>query len=592
VGGPGAPVSRNQASLRRGYVPPFDRPELVDALAQGPWCWPRGLTTARLERCLDGALPERLRAGPPPLAPGVVLLVSAIDRRQGSIWRFGPGAGGGHAATLSQESLRAVQLAARVVARALPLRWRREPRPEDLGRAAIRVDRAAFTNQVMPRESALVGDSCGLAAFLALSSLALGVPVPAHVATSAALAPDGSGGLQRVKYAGTKLRALEALAPRVTKLLVASEQGLDFRPTRIEVVRVKTARQALDHVFEPGAAARRFTSVHDPGEVIEHLLDLTTASGVAFRDWRAVAEAARVALAAWEGALSEEQVARLHLVGMIASRHAYGSWEAPIQAGWLELLPPHRRAVAISHLVQNTTDCGQPSVAVASALAAPYLAGDGPMDLRIRGAWARLIALRGQEDRALELQAENAERFIEMGLVAEATYPLAEWLRLSGATARGEAFEAASRVAGRVERLGGMGYGGQPYVDLARGRAARALGGDDQARALLLPLALREVDPVPTSVQASALRILLPLRPALAPRLSELVKVLPSNARFQALAAIDRALREGGDDRVQRQGEAMETLRAHAAWHLRHLAHEAPTDPRAFAARVARLYPY
>src|SRR5690606_14886523 len=96
----------------------------------------------------------------------------------------------------------------------------------------------------------LSGDSFGLSFALSAASLLSDVPVPADVAASAVLRPDGT--LGPVEGLGAKLEVLCSNALGVRRLLVAGEQEGDARWAargRLEIVGCGNLAEALRHVF-------------------------------------------------------------------------------------------------------------------------------------------------------------------------------------------------------------------------------------------------------------------------------------------------------------------------------------------------------
>jgi hypothetical protein len=97
------------------------------------------------------------------------------------------------------------------------------------------------------------------------------------------------------------------------------------------------------------------------------------------------------------------------------------------------------------------------------------------------GALARLWAVTGRPQLALQLQQEAARGFFERQAIDSASYPLSEWYRLAGALGNRDAFAQAEEMRDRVEGRGGLGFDGNAYVTLSRARACVALGNADGA---------------------------------------------------------------------------------------------------------------
>lgn len=106
--------------------------------------------------------------------------------------------------------------------------------------------RGGFDAPGVARWDRIEGASLGVTACLAWLSRACGVPVPAHLAASAAVQSDGS--LAPVAHLREKLAALAVSAPAVTAVIVATSQpDAPDPPHGVTLMRCRTLADALTH---------------------------------------------------------------------------------------------------------------------------------------------------------------------------------------------------------------------------------------------------------------------------------------------------------------------------------------------------------
>lgn len=583
--------------LRAGIAHSPQREQLRAILQAGPWCWPRNGDT-RLAAAYD-----LLPSGPPGAPPGVALLVTVCGSTT-SLWRLGASQG---TVPLSGDALAAWRTAALALPRALPVLW------TTLGEAVGDAPRAARIDSWVSdgqehRERLIDGSSSGLALALLLASRVFGVPIPSHVATSAAI--EAYGRLARVDALEQKIDALARIAPGVTTLVVAAQQADEARELargRLDVIGAANVARALDAIFGDALVRRLVSSGADPARrraIAESFFRIALRGRGGLVDWTPIERGAAVALEQWGSALAEEERFMLAFARGVAARHESNGGRLPLPpAAWLASCPRPLRTVVTAHLVQQCADTRRPTLDEVGRLVGaelPAALADGSREQwRLAGAWARVLAVTGHAPRALDLQRDICCAFLAAYLPEDTSFALAEWFRLAGALARRDAFEAAERARLRVDAMGGPGADGAMYVALARARAMVQLGirqGPDPAGALA---AIAGSPDAPAHVRWAAVRWCLRAAEgdgdadAAADCCSALVTATSDSsteghaARVQwTLAQLDAALHAGDVETVARLIERLSDLDPGPLGLLR--AQSPPPAP----AEIAALYPY
>jgi hypothetical protein len=193
----------------------------------------------------------------------------------------------------------------------------------------------------------------------------------------------------------------------------------------------------------------------------------------------------------------------------------------------------------------------------------------------------------GRHKEALRQQEAISRAWWDGFEVPSVSFPLAEWLRLSGACQDEEAFARAVEFCDEVQRYARIPGDGPAYLRLARAKGAIALGlanGDiDESLSSLL------TGRVPNHVRASAFRWLVRLcrQLGLVERQASLRETLQAlkghDARTQA-ALIDLDEASAGD--------ALDRLRETSPGVTRHLLEAAKSTSEEPVPFVARFFPY
>lgn len=447
------------------------------------------------------------------LAVGEVPLV-AVSADDASVWRLHPTAVvPPDLVPLGANALEAWRHA-NLALHALPLLWRPLDRLRRAEVAARCLGRMALPGRQAGAEAnvgQVDGASFGLSFALAQASSALGRPLPGDLAATATIEPGGIAGA--VAGVESKVAALVRIAPGIQRLLVAPG---DFALAQaaaagsaIEVVAVQHLSVALDQAFpnlfeDFGEAGR---DAEQQKLVLGCLLDLAWGNRGQVRDWEPIRRTADRALTTWP--VGEIERKQLVFVQAVALRHEGRAVDLPPPAqSDLLALPQPRRTEYLAHLVQNAADSGQIDTADLESLATSALPDDWgdcfDAHLRLHGALARLWAVTGRAQQALDRAEESTTAWLARRLPHDAAYPLAVWLRLAGAlrdtAALGRARAARLQIDAAVE------LSEPAYLDLAEAQGALALGDDESADALL-----RKIDPIgnarlPDHVRFSALR--------------------------------------------------------------------------------------
>lgn len=423
-----APSPSLRTLLHRDALSAFDRRVLRAALTTHPWCWPS-----------EPGLQARARAlgidAPSGLAVGEVLLLSYVhgEPALGGLARLtlDPAAFGAEL-SFERSAQDALQRAFGVVSRDLP----QLVRPEALAR------REAWTAVLLPGGPAglrtLVGESFGLSFALSAASLLSDVPVPADLAASATLRPDGL--LGPVEGLEAKLEVVCGYALGVRRLLVAQEQADLARALargRVEIVGCADLASALRCVF-PDLEHVTPASWKTPElaiAVARQLYRLAMRPVKPLLGWKGVAHAAQALL---EALPADDHVhrAQVSFARQVALRHE----GAPARLEWppddvLMRMQAPLRLTLLAHVVQAATEVGAPDLAGTLDRArahVPRLRDAERGGLRLMGAVGRGLARLRRLDEAAALLEEVVEAWRLALLPEDATFALCELLRVLG----------------------------------------------------------------------------------------------------------------------------------------------------------------
>ena len=198
------------------------------------------------------------------------------------------------------------------------------------------------------------------------------------------------------------------------------------------------------------------------------------------------------------------------------------------------------------------------------------------------GALARLDAVTGEPERALEAQKNLAELWQQLGEDRRSSYPLCEWLRLAGALKDWESFAHAERFKRKVE--GSFEKNDRCYVNLAWARAEVLFKSDpsDDAPKTLEPLA--NDDNIPSLIKWSARRAL---------KTVESEEGAPSEylaiQRNSYLVSLDKAVKDNQPVDAKRAVQRLRKLEPGLITHLLDAAHATDQESSIY---VQRFYPY
>ena len=583
------------AELERGAADRAARVRLAPVLRAGPWCWPAPDHPSHgLASSIAGI------EGAPAAAPAAIPAVT-VDDRCGYAWVLeltdGPSA-----AELGRETLRSWDSASLALPRSVPLLWRivdaahaRVPRLLAVG------THLAGAGQATPCR-VVQGPSFGLAFFLLQASRAFDAPLPPDVIATAAIREDGA--LEPVGGLDVKLATVRSLFPGVRRVLVAAAQANDpIDAHGLEIVAVRSASQALDVVYGEALSDLLLQAGADPRrrqELAEWFFRFSLVGRAELVDWAPVASAAARARREWP-ALTSEQQFQIAFAQGVAERHEFNAGVLPVpDAAWLAARPAPLRLQLLAHLVQQCADTGAPDFAVLAPLLAhvrvSHLLDGQPMGWRLEGALARYRAVTGHPREAMTTQAALARLYVDALAPADASFPLAEWLRLSGVLDDRNAFTDADALRAGLIPLGAFGLAGSAYIDLARARAALQLGIAPREEFLDRLHALASDPTMASHVRWSAARAWLresaDETTAVATALRA-AAVAPDPRRRHAaavnatLVALDAALAHGRADDAATAVAGLETLEPGILRHLSQARGERP-----WPALVAVHYPY
>jgi len=457
-----------------------------------------------------------------------------------------------------------------------------------------------------PRCSIVHGPSFGLAFFLLQASRVFRTPLPGDLVASAAITDDGR--IDAVEGLPTKLAAARASLPGVRRVLVAASQVEDARASAapLDVIGVASASQALEHVFGDRLAGLLLAEGADAQrrqELAEWFFRFALVGRGELVDWSPVASAAAEALAQWPS-LSEDQRFLLAFARGIAERHEFNAGDLPVpSAAWLRARPAPLRLQLLAHLVQQAADVGSPSPATLAPLLDVFRQPDidegHPMAWRVEGARARLLAVTGHPEEALDRQRRLARAYFGSLLYTDVSFPLTEWFRLAGALHDREAFDAAEELRQRVLPLGAFGMHGSAYVELAWARAAWRLAARAEDESLAVVASLAHQPAMAHHVRWAAARVLVRLVGRDAAVARQVLDALESSAASHdrrvhhaarvaaALIAVDDALAARHTAQAAAAVDRLAALEPGLIGHLRDAA-----TPHAVPDTIARFYPY
>ncbi len=381
--------------------------------------------------------------------PGQVLLV-AVSGRSVTLWVLGAEDADCEMGARARQAWDAARTA---VLSHLPLLWRSPRatgRPPAARRLAAHVPLGACEHPTTAL-GGLDGASFGLAFALAQASALYGLPVdPAWAALGAV---DGSGHVECVEDVRRKGDAILNQASWVRTLLVAKGNEDEAREvaweSRLTVVPVQGVREALQEVFGEAPRARLVELAQDDrarAAVIHSLFEMTLRGDRDVQNWRPVADASSLVLKSLAHPTPSESF-RLEFARAVALRHQDNQGDLPVPGPReIEALAAPIRLEVLAHLVQHSADTGCPPADHVEPLARRHLAY-GPdafvEHLRLLGSLARLLAVTGRPDEALEASLTAVWGLAERMAWSEVSRPLCTAVRLSGVL----------RERGHLERL-------------------------------------------------------------------------------------------------------------------------------------------
>jgi hypothetical protein len=539
---------------------------------------------------MDG-LAGRLGLAEVPL-PGCAVPIPTVDGGTATLWAATLGRGVGGDAALGPRALEAWRDAVLSMPRGIGLLWSAVSRHRDEPPTLLKLAaRPLGMTGVSP--GTVDGPSVGLAFLLLLVSRVTGLAVPGDLTASAAV--DASGLVSGVGGLAAKIAIVTREAPRVRRMLVsASQAGEAARAARagLAIVGVRSVSEAARVVFGealPRALVDLASTTRGRRDLVDSLFRLALQGRSELVDWTPVESAVALALDRFPDLAAEDRDT-LRFVRAVAARHERNTGELPGD-GWLLGQPLALRVDLAAHFAQQSADTGLPSCDDVERLIAPLL----PVrleeahvpQLRLAGARARMLAVNGRPGEAMRLDEALVRAFTAAFAEEEASHPLAEWYRLSGACRDAQAFSRAEQAAEAIAARGGL-EDGRAYLSLARAKSLVELGRVDDALPLL-EAAARDVR-LPEHLRLSAMRWAARPGRAVAREWREALRRDPGaegpvGRVFVLLSDLDRALAEGTET-----AETLDALTASAPGIVGALRRAAPAGRD--AAYVGRFYPY
>jgi len=499
---------------------------------------------------LRGGAQECAGQTTPPAPVGSAIVLTA-HTRQRSAWllSFAEPTHGLATGTLSADAERTIQRAHRLLSMHATLAWRDLAPPG--ARSLGHLDTVFGEASVVERRP-VAGDSLGLSAVLALSSMLYDKSLPGDIACSAAI--DDNGALAPVGRVAKKVATVVECLPGIRRLIVAKRQEGEWRrhaePLGLTVRGFRTVGDAISELLDPAGALADTPPKHQP-EVLYGFTELLRGGRSKLLWWDPVGEAVRKISTSWE--LTEDQRAEMALVQLVADRYAQRpipDTEAEITeiAAWIRRRPALNQPNLLAHLVQHHATYGLPLPHALEVTVSPMIAArDAPFAYRLRGAWGRWLASMDRSSEAYRVQRSVLEELHDARLGQECSYALTECLRLAGALGRRGDFEQLLGVETALRRVGALCAADRMYVDAYVAWGAALLGDLNQA------LARRQ------KVLAAAG---LPNQRNLASRTLRVIRFM-QNAQDvdgrEGLVAVDRALDELRCSRIS-SAEAFEVL--------------------------------
>jgi len=451
--------------------------EAISILTHAPWMWPidedeRTMTLGR----------SYVAAGPPPMRPGLVPLVTASPAvASGSLWALGSGLA--TQATFGDTAQRAWNAAAAALPRCVPVLW------NSVRNAQLQAPRPLFLTAhpgIGAPPTFADGASFGLAFLLSLASTVLGISLPDDLVASATIATDGSIG--RVEGLDLKLQVVACTAPRLRRFMVCADQEDEARaiagalPRPLEIVAVKSGGHALEIAFTNIAhnLAHQASDPERRDEIIDALFRLAFGDRISVFDWTPVHGAATVLADRDPVDLDASHRFRLRFAAAVAARHESLAVPLPVPSPErLAELPHPVRVAVLAHLVQHCADTATPDFADLEPLLARYVTDPheaSDAQLRLLGALARRDAVTGRPVTACAAAETLTKAWFDRYQPGEASYPLSLWLKLAGALNDPASFARADRALNRLRLLAGPGHHGLPWSEAARRHGAILLG--------------------------------------------------------------------------------------------------------------------
>lgn len=324
------------------------------------------------------------------------------------------------------------------------------------------------------------GASLGLSTALAAASWLLELPVPATVAASAQVGPDGR--LSPVEGLPAKLALLEGWAPRVERLLVARGQALPEVRGRAEVIAVGDLWEGLVATWphlDRGGLEDLLLAREDGPALARRLFGLAVRGSPQVLAWGGVRRLAGRLRPRMEG----EAAWQAEVVEAIAARHDADNG-VPLPLPDLSGLPwglrLELRAQELQHLADQATGAWREACAAAEAEARAATGLEGAA--RIHGALGRLYAAWGEVGPARTHLEAAVAGWRALFLEGQASRPLCEWLRVLGAAEdRAGVRRVLAHALPATWEHPDCGEADRAYLSLAVGRALIQAGAPEEA---------------------------------------------------------------------------------------------------------------